>query len=58
VPLFTSTNATGFASVKLSVPLDPSFRGGVAYAQALVIDPMGSFAGLAFSAGQKLVLGD
>ena len=58
VPIFTATNASGSSSVKLSIPLDLSLRGGAAYAQAFVVDPMGSFAGLALSAGQKLLLGD
>jgi hypothetical protein len=58
VPLFTAANATGFASVKLAIPFDPALRGGVVHAQGFVIDPMGSFAGLALSAGLKLVLGD
>jgi hypothetical protein len=58
MPLFSATNASGFASVKLSIPLDPSLRGGAAYAQAFVLDPMGSFAGLALSGGLKLVFGD
>jgi hypothetical protein len=58
VPVFTATNASGFASVKFSIPLDTSLRGGAAYAQGFVLDPMGSFAGLALSAGQRLVLGD
>jgi hypothetical protein len=57
-PLVAATNASGFASVKLPIPLDLSLRGGAAYAQAFVLDPLGSFAGLALSAGVKLVLGD
>jgi hypothetical protein len=58
VPLLTATNASGFASVKLAVPPDVSLRGVPAYAQAFVLDPRGSFAGFAFSAGLKLVFGD
>jgi hypothetical protein len=58
VPLFTATNASGFASVKLSIPLDPALRGGATHAQGFVFDPMGSFASLALSAGLKLVFGD
>jgi hypothetical protein len=57
VPLFTTTNASGFASVKFAIPID-MLRGSVAYAQAVVLDPMGALAGLSFSAGLKLVLGD
>ena len=41
-----------------ALPLDASLRGGAAYAQAFVVDPQGPFAGLAVSAGLKLVLGD
>jgi hypothetical protein len=58
MPLLTATNTSGFSSVKMSIPLDLSLRGGAAYAQAFVIDPRGSFAGTASSAGLKLVLGD
>jgi hypothetical protein len=58
VPLAIATNASGFASVKLSIPIDPVLRGLVVYSQGFVVDPMGGFAGLAFTAGLKLVLGD
>jgi hypothetical protein len=58
VPLVTATNTSGFASARLSIPLDPSLRGGAVYAQSFVLDPLGSFAGLALSAGLRLVLGD
>jgi hypothetical protein len=58
VPIFTATNANGFASVKLAIPLDPSLHLGAAYGQAFVIDPMGYFAGIAFSAGLRLGFGD
>jgi hypothetical protein len=58
VPVFTATSASGFATVKLAIPLDTSLRGGAAYAQGFVLDPMGSFAGIALSAGRRLVLGD
>jgi hypothetical protein len=58
LPVFSTTNASGFSSIKLPIPLDPVLRGHGVYAQAFVLDPMGSFAGLAMSAGRKLVLGD
>jgi hypothetical protein len=58
VPLFSATNATGFASVRFPIPFDASLRGAATYAQGFVLDPMGSFGGLAFSSGLKLVLGD
>jgi hypothetical protein len=58
VPLFSATNAAGFASVKLAIPLDRALRGGATYAQGFVLDPRGSFAGLALSAGLQFVIGD
>jgi hypothetical protein len=58
VPLPSTTSSTGFARTGLSIPFDAALRGAAIYAQALVIDPMGSFAGVAFTAGLKLVLGD
>jgi hypothetical protein len=56
--LFTGTNTSGFASVKLSIPFDSTLRGAPIYTQAFVLDPMGSFAGIAFSPGLKLLPGD
>jgi hypothetical protein len=58
VPLFGASNATGFSSIRLAIPYDPSLRGVPAYAQGFVVDPLGSFANLAFTAGVWLVLGD
>ena len=58
VPAVTSTNASGFASVRLALPLDPSLRGGSVFAQGFVIDPVGPFAGIAASAGLRLLLAD
>jgi hypothetical protein len=58
VPFLTFANASGFASMKLAIPLDPSLRGTALHSQAVVLDPLGAFAGLAFSAGLRLVLGD
>jgi len=51
------TNESGFGTVRVPIPLEPAFRGVVVHAQALVFDPAG-FAGLAFTAGLRLVLGD
>jgi hypothetical protein len=58
VPLVAATNPSGFASTQFPVPPALSLRGVAVYAQACVFDPMGSFAGLAMSAGLGLVLGD
>jgi hypothetical protein len=58
VPLSTATNSSGFASVRLMVPPEVALRGATVYAQGFVVDPMGPFAGLAFSAGLRIVLGD
>jgi hypothetical protein len=57
LPVLTATNASGFASARFAIPPDPVLRGGAAYAQSLVFDPV-AFAGIALSAGLKLVLGD
>jgi hypothetical protein len=59
VPLVAVTNGFGFAeSPALTIPLDLALRGALAYAQAIVADPLGPVSGLALSAGRKLVLGD
>jgi hypothetical protein len=57
-PSIALTNATGFASAVYGLPFDPTLRGILLYAQAFVVDARGGFAGLAFSAGRRLVLGD
>src|SRR5262249_37711788 len=44
VPIVAVTNASGYSSLQLSVPLDPSLRGAAVYGQALVLDSMGSYA--------------
>ena len=54
----TVSNQSGFASVKLPIPSDIGIRGGIAYTQAFVLDPLGGWAGIAFSAGLKLLIGD
>jgi hypothetical protein len=58
LPLVALTNARGFASLRIAVPFDVSWRGASVYAQSVVVDPLAPFAGLALSAGRKLVLGD
>jgi hypothetical protein len=58
LPFPSATNASGFSSVSLSIPTDHSLHGAAAHAQALVNDPMGAFAGVAMSAGLKLLFGD
>ena len=58
VTLVNQTNASGFASISLNVPLDPSLRGGTLYAQAFVLDSNGGPLGLAVTAGRQLVVGD
>ena len=58
MPLPATTSTGGFASVGLAVPFDLGLRGLSTYAQAVVLDPRGPFAGLAFSAAQQLVLGN
>jgi hypothetical protein len=56
-PLFAVTNASGFGTIKLPVPLDVGLRGATLFAQAIVVDPANPV-GLAFTAGRTLVLGD
>jgi hypothetical protein len=58
LPLVTTANASGVASVQLPIPRDVALRGAIGYAQAFVLDPMGPFAGHALSAGLRHVLGD
>ena len=58
VPSATTTNASGFGSLRLAVPLDAALRGATVPAQAFVFDPLGGAFGLAFSAGRALSIGD
>jgi len=58
VSLVTMTNANGSASVGIPISADTSLLGTTVYAQAFVFDPMGAFAGAAFTGGLKLVVGD
>ena len=50
-------NAHGVSVRRLSVPADPSLHGAAAYAQGFAADG-GAFAGVAFTAGLKLTLGE
>jgi hypothetical protein len=58
VALPLATNAAGFATLQFPVPLDAGLRGGTAFGQGVVLDPLGAFAGLAFTGGLRLVVGD
>jgi hypothetical protein len=55
---FLLTNATGNARQPLPVPEAPALRGLTVFAQGAVLDAAGAFAGLAFTAGLQLVVGD
>lgn len=52
------SDAGGVATVALPGPVHPSLRGVRLFTQAVVLDPQGPFAGLAFSAGLELLIGD
>ncbi|HLQ36896.1 MAG TPA: kelch repeat-containing protein, partial [Planctomycetota bacterium] len=54
--LFAPTNGSGFASVRTAI--SPSLRGFTFAAQAVVLDPQGPLAGLAFTGGLRFVVGD
>jgi hypothetical protein len=56
--LLSASDGNGVADLTFAIPFDLSLRHGVAYAQGFVLDPMGGFAGVAFSAGLRLALGD
>jgi hypothetical protein len=58
LPLLGSTNAFGFATRSLPLPLDPVLRGFTLYAQGFVADPRGPVLGTTFSPGRRLVIGD
>jgi hypothetical protein len=55
---FALTNASGFADIRTAIPNDPSVRGLVVFAQAAVLDPLGPFAGVSFTGGLRLAIGD
>jgi hypothetical protein len=55
---FVVARASGCASFRLAIPLDPGLRGAVFHAQAAVFDPLGPAAGIALSAARTFVLGD
>jgi hypothetical protein len=50
--------ASGFATQGLPVPALPALIGQSVHAQGLVADPQGGFAGIAFTAALKLVIGN
>jgi hypothetical protein len=54
----TLTDPFGFASVRCRVPFDPTLRGTVLYAQAVVADPLGAASGLAVTGGVRLTIGN
>lgn len=51
------TDGGGHARQRLAIPLVPSLRGGVLYAQAAALDP-GAVAGVMLTAGRALSVGD
>lgn len=57
IPSVLLTSATGFATLRLAVPLDPGLVGTVLHAQGFVLDPLGAFAGLSFTPYVSLLLG-
>jgi hypothetical protein len=58
LPVASATNSAGFATLSVPIGFDPGLRGVPVYVQAIVLDPAGAFAGLAFTAGLGLGLGD
>ena len=58
LPFFRTTDQAGYVRVPFALPLDPSLRGFHVYAQGFVVDPLGAFAGLAFTGGLELRVGD
>jgi hypothetical protein len=58
VALPGATNPFGFATSRLTLPLDPSLRGTALFAQAFVADPQSPPLGLSFTFGWRLALGD
>jgi hypothetical protein len=56
-PSWTATNAVGFARAVVPIPAAPALQGLVVHAQAAALDPLGAFAGLAFTAGLQLTVG-
>ncbi len=58
IPLPALSNGAGFATARLTLPLEVAWRGLPLYAQAVVADPLGPVFGLAFSAGRTLRVGD
>ena len=59
VALLAVSDGAGFAQApRFALPLDITLRGAMFYAQAFVVDPQGPVLGLAFSVGERLLLGD
>ena len=57
--MFVPGDAAGFAATRpLAIATTPGLRGLAFYAQAVVLDPLGSAGGLAASAARRLVVGD
>ena len=53
-----TTNAGGFATIRLAVPFEQSLRGVALYGQVVVLDPLGALGGFAFTGGRRLSIGD
>jgi hypothetical protein len=58
VPLAATSDALGFASLKLAVPVDPTLGGGTLHAQAFILDPLGGALGFVATPARALVIGD
>lgn len=52
------SNQSGFASLRLAVPLAAALRRRAVFVQGFAVDAAGAFAGLSFSAGMRLTFGD
>ncbi|HLQ36725.1 MAG TPA: hypothetical protein VK348_02900 [Planctomycetota bacterium] len=55
---FAVTSAQGFATLPIAIPAVPALRSLAVFGQSAVVDAAGPFAGLAFTAGRRFVLGD
>ncbi len=51
-------NPFGFASLKLTIPIDPALRGVSVWTQAAVEDPLGPTPGFAFTGGRVFQIGE
>jgi hypothetical protein len=52
------TDATGFAELRIAVPLVAALRSVTLHAQAAVLDPQGPLNGMSLTAARTLVVGD